>query len=61
MRRTLVLFPEVFESHINHALVGNFKGRWECHIASDWLLIYQRTENELVLERTGSHSDLFKK
>jgi len=31
----------------------------ECHIEPDWLLIYRLTEEELVLIRTGSHSDLF--
>jgi hypothetical protein len=25
----------------------------------DWLLIYQRTETELVLARIGTHADLF--
>lgn len=45
----------------NQKLVGNFKNRWECHIEPDWLLIYKITKEELVLERTGTHSDLFKK
>lgn len=45
----------------NHKLVGNFKDRWECHIEPDWLLIYKLADHELTLERTGSHSDLFKK
>ena len=33
----------------------------ECHIAPDWLLIYEVYEDELFLylTRTGSHSDLF--
>ena len=31
----------------------------ECHIEPDWHLIYRLTEEELVLIRTGSHSDLF--
>lgn len=43
----------------NHKLIGNFKDRWECHIEPDWLLIYKLSTDELVLERTGSHSDLF--
>ncbi|HPB82342.1 MAG TPA: type II toxin-antitoxin system YafQ family toxin [Spirochaetota bacterium] len=46
----------------DHKLIGNYKGRRECHIAPDWLLIYQYIGNDTVLfERTGSHSDLFKK
>ena len=28
--------------------------------APDWLLIYKLSENEVVLARTGTHSDLFK-
>lgn len=26
----------------NHILEGNYKGLNECHIASDWLLIYEK-------------------
>jgi mRNA interferase YafQ len=31
----------------------------ECHIKSNWLLIYQLTADKVVLTRTGSHSELF--
>ena len=44
----------------NHRLVGNFKDHWECHFEPDWLLVYKKTDTEVVFERTGSHSDLFK-
>jgi mRNA interferase YafQ len=45
----------------DHMLSGNFSGCRECHIAPDWLLIYEVTEDKLILylTRTGSHSDLF--
>ncbi len=43
----------------DHSLGGNFSGYRECHIEPDWLLIYRQTENELLLYRTGTHSDLF--
>lgn len=45
----------------DHALSGNYKGFRECHIEPDWLLIYQKVNEELVLvlSRTGTHSDLF--
>ena len=43
----------------DHKLLGNFKGRRECHIESDWLLIYKLMDAEIIFERTGSHSDLF--
>lgn len=43
----------------DHALVGNFRGARDCHIEPDWLLIYEIDDEELILVRTGSHSDLF--
>lgn len=44
-----------------HPLSGNWKDHMECHIEPDWLLIYRidKKYNELILVRTGSHSDLF--
>ncbi len=47
----------------DHMLIGEFKGCRECHIAADWLLIYRTSEEELllILTRTGTHSDLFKR
>ena len=44
----------------DHLLSGQYKGTRECHIEPDWLLIYELTESELFLVRTGTHSDLFK-
>ena len=43
------------------SLTGNYKGFLECHVEPDWLLIYERCSDELVLllYRTGTHSDLF--
>lgn len=45
----------------DHALRGDYKGCRECHITPDWLLIYSVDKgiNLLVLQRTGTHSDLF--
>ena len=45
--------------HRDHVLTGDYIGHRECHIEPDWLLIYQITETELILVRTGSHSELF--
>lgn len=51
-----------------HKLSGNYAGVWECHIAPDWLLIYDYAKADdglaadtttLILRRTGSHADLF--
>ena len=43
----------------DHALKGNYTGRRECHMSPDWLLIYRVSGNELYLDRTGTHTDLF--
>ena len=43
----------------DHNLTGNYKGRRECHIESDWLLIYKIEGDTIIFERTGSHSELF--
>ena len=56
----LKIFP--FEEKYNdHSLKGKYKSFRECHIESDWLLIYRITKKELklFLFRTGTHSDLF--
>jgi len=46
--------------HNDHILTGNYSRHRECHVEPDWLLIYKETEDELILVRTGTHSDLFK-
>jgi len=43
----------------DHKLIGNYKGRRECHVKSDWLLIYKIEEDRLIFERIGSHAELF--
>lgn len=43
----------------DHKLIGDYVGTRECHIEPDWLLIYEFHEDELILIRTGTHSDLF--
>jgi mRNA interferase YafQ len=45
----------------DHALVGQWQPSRDCHIEPDWILIYTADEATLRLERTGTHSDLFKK
>ena len=44
-----------------HLLTGEYTGYWECHIEPDWLLVYEKFDDVLVLSmyRTGTHSDLF--
>ena len=49
------------EKYHDHALGGDYAGHRECHIAPDWLLVYYKEDDILVLTlaRTGTHSDLF--
>jgi len=44
-----------------HKLSGDYKDYWECHILSDWILIWTQDniQKELTFIRTGSHSDLY--
>ena len=44
-----------------HMLIGQYQGCLECHIEGDLLLIWQQDDEEMVivLERLGSHSELF--
>jgi mRNA interferase YafQ len=44
----------------DHSLAGPWQPSRDCHIEPDWILIYTATPTSLRLERTGSHSDLFK-
>ena len=54
--------PEALpQKNLDHDLSGNYIGYRECHISPDWLLIYRQAGNELLLYRTGTHSDVFGK
>ncbi len=44
----------------DHNLSGSLKGYRDCHLEPDWLIIYKISQEILILERTGSHSELFK-
>jgi mRNA interferase YafQ len=52
---------KVSEQYKPHQLVGEWKPHMECHIQSDFLLIWDTDDeaNELILVRCGSHSELF--
>lgn len=50
---------ELPEKNKDHNLTGNFLYCRECHVQSDWLLIYQLFDSDIIFIRTGSHSDLF--
>jgi mRNA interferase YafQ len=44
----------------DHPLTGNYKGRRDCHIEPNWLLIYKKEKTQIIFERIGTHSDLFR-
>jgi mRNA interferase YafQ len=45
----------------DHPLKGKWSDRRECHITGDWVLVYRREEDKLLLSlmRTGRHTDIF--
>ena len=56
---SLIAEEQLSERSQDHALIGSYKGRRECHLEPDWLLVYKLAGNEIIFERTGTHSDLF--
>jgi mRNA interferase YafQ len=48
-------------NHRDHPLIGQWQPSRDCHIEADWILIYTTDKDSLRLERTGTHSALFKK
>jgi len=57
--KRLVNEDQLSARYRDHKLIGSYKDRRECHIEPDWLLIYKKTGDEIISERTGTHSDLF--
>ena len=44
---------------VDHALVGKLAGYRDCHIKPDLILIYRKTNDDVLeLVRLGSHSEL---
>jgi len=50
--------PPQYKTHI---LQGNYAGKYECHLKSDWLMIWDQNDDilKLLFLATGTHSDLF--
>lgn len=50
------------EQYHDHGLSGEYIGVRECQLKPDWLLLYTISGDKLILilQRTGSHSDLFR-
>ena len=64
LKRALRLLEETGElpaEYKSHKLSGQYSGLWECHLMPDWLLVWERRDDDLVLvmTNTGTHSDLF--
>ena len=55
----LIIQKELPPKNRNHRLMGNFQNCWECHIEPDWLLIYQKTNEEIILVRTRRFMRIF--
>ena len=63
LRRVLGLLLEgkrLQARYRDHRLRGDWQGYRELHLEADWLLIYRVKGDELLLVRTGTHSDLFR-
>jgi len=45
--------------HRDHVLAGNWLGWRDCHLEPDWLMICKISADELLLGKTGYHSDFF--
>lgn len=53
---------ELRRRHRMHSLSGVWCGSAECHVcnAGDWLLIWRTFDNVALMQRTGSHNELFR-
>lgn len=52
---------ELPSKYKSHKLLGERHNQWECHIAPDWLMVWEQNDRALSLLflETGTHSDLF--
>lgn len=50
------------EQYLDHPLKGDKRDCRECHISFDWLILYRKDKNRLILllQRTGTHSVILK-
>ena len=58
--RMLAMGETLPPQYHDHALSGDLAGLRDCHIESDWVLLYSIEDDvlALTLTRTGTHSDL---
>ena len=61
----LANYAELESKYKNHNLINDktYRDCMECHLKSDWLLVYKYINNNLVLllVATGSHSEILNK
>lgn len=57
---TLLIGEKLDQKYKDHSLIGKWKNHRDCHLEPDWVLIYRLTQDSLILERTGSHTELFR-
>lgn len=55
----LVTDNELPTKYKDHPLISDWAGCRDCHIKPDLILIYEKRNNDLILHRMGSHSELF--
>jgi mRNA interferase YafQ len=49
------------DKYLEHKLLGEWRGYFECHLKPNWLLIYKFDEMTIKFARLGTHQQLFKK
>jgi len=57
--RSLLVEEALDPIHRDHKLIGNWQGRRECHIESDWLLVYKFESDRIIFERTALATNAF--
>lgn len=52
---------ELIRRHNMHRLAGKWSGSNECHVCNvgDWLLVWAVRDDVAVLQRTGTHDEIF--
>lgn len=60
--KLLIMQESLPPKQCDHPLSGDYKGYRDCHIENDWVLVYRINleTKTLLLQRLGSHSELFK-
>lgn len=53
---------ELRRRHRMHTLTGGWLGGSECHVcnAGDWLLVWRVSDDIALMQRTGTHDEIFR-